>query len=195
MYPDGWHPCNRRHMRDNFRLLAKHFSRSERPPKYYFIDFGISRRYDPEDKAPLELPIRGGDKTVPEFMDDINLPRNPFQTDIYYVGNLIREAVINVSDKAVSLPPISHHWTPQEYKGFDFMWPLISDMVQDDPAKRPTIDQVVKRFADMCKKLGILKLRARVGPRDESFGAVRDFVHLFTTIKYTLIGIPPVPAR
>jgi hypothetical protein len=75
------------------------------------------------------------------------------------------------------------------------MWPLISDMVQDDPAKRPTIDQVVKRFADMCKKLGILKLRARVGPRDESFGAVRDFVHLFTTIKYTLLGIPPVPAR
>jgi hypothetical protein len=48
------------------------------------------------------------------------------------------------------------------------MWPLISDMVQDDPAKRPTIDHVVKRFADMCKKLGILKLRTRVGPRDES---------------------------
>ena len=104
MYPDGWHPCNRRRMRDNFRLLAKHFSRTERPPKYYFIDFGISRRYGPEDKAPLELPIRGSDKTVPEFMDNINLPRNPFQT-IYYVGNLIREAVIDVSNEPFSLAP------------------------------------------------------------------------------------------
>ncbi|KIM75907.1 hypothetical protein PILCRDRAFT_13116 [Piloderma croceum F 1598] len=176
MYTDGWHPCNRRYMRDNFRL-AKHFSRTERPPMYYFIDFGISCRYGPDDKAPLELPIRGGDKTVPEFIDDINLPRNPFQTDIYYVGNLIRESVID------------------EYKSFDVMWPLISDMIQDDPAKRPTIDQVVKRFADMCKKLGTLKLRAGVGPRDESFGVVRDFFHLFTTIKYTLKGIPPVPTR
>jgi serine/threonine protein kinase len=101
---DGWHPCNRRRMRDNFRLLAKHFSRTERPPKYYFIDFGISRRYGPEDKAPLELPIRGSDKTVPEFMDNINLPRNPFQT-IYYVGNLIREAVIDVSNEPFSLAP------------------------------------------------------------------------------------------
>ena len=73
------------------------------------------------------------------------------------------------------------------------MQPLISDMVQDDPAKRPTIDQVVKRFAEMRKNLGALKLRARVGPRDESFGAVRDFGHLFTTIKYTLKGISPVP--
>jgi hypothetical protein len=189
MYPDGWHPCSRRYMRDNFPHLAKHFSRTERPPKYYFIDFGISRRYGPEDKAPLELSIRGGDKTVPEFVDDINLSRNPFQTDIYYLGNLIREAVIDVSDEASSLLPISHHCTSQEYKGFDFMQPLISDMVQDDPAKRPTIDQVVKRFADVRKKLGTLKLRARVGPRDESFGVVRDFVHLFTTIKYTLKGI------
>ncbi|KIM85650.1 hypothetical protein PILCRDRAFT_816842 [Piloderma croceum F 1598] len=153
MYPDRWHPCNRRHMQDNFRLLAKHFSHTEHPPKYYFIDFGISCWYGPDNKAPLELPIRN------------------------YVGNLIREAVIN------------------EYKDFDFMWPLISDMVQDDLAKCPTIDQVVKHFADMCKKLGILKLHAYVGRRDESFGVVHDFVHLFTTIKYTLMGIPPVPTQ
>jgi hypothetical protein len=75
------------------------------------------------------------------------------------------------------------------------MQPLISDMVQDDPAKRPTIDQVVKRFAEMRKNLGALKLRARVGLRDESFGAVRDFRHFFATIKYALKGIPPVPTR
>jgi hypothetical protein len=97
MYPDSWHPCDRDQMRDNFLVPAKRFSRSERPPKYYFIDFGLSRRYDPEDKAPLEVPIRGGDKTVPEFQKDIHKPRNPFLTDIYYAGNLIRLGVMKVS--------------------------------------------------------------------------------------------------
>ena len=83
----------------------------------------------------------------------------------------------------------------QEYKGFKFIEPLVLDMVQDDPTKRPTIDQVVNRFDDMRKKLGAFKLRARVGLRDESFGAVRDFMHLFTTIKYSLKGLPAVPTR
>ena len=39
-------------------------------------------------------------------------------------------------------------------------------MVQDDPAKRPTIGQVANCFADIRKKLGTLKFRARVSPRD-----------------------------
>ena len=66
-----------------------------------------------------------------------------------------------------------------------------------DTSIAPNVRQnkVVNRFAEMCKELGTLKLRARVGPRDESFGAVRDLAHLFTTIKYTLKGIPPVPTR
>jgi len=98
MYPDGWHPCDRDQMRDNFLAPAKRFSRTERPPKYYFIDFGLSRRYDSEDKAPpLELPIRGGDKTVPEFQKDVHKPCNPFPTDIYYAGNLIRLGVMKVN--------------------------------------------------------------------------------------------------
>jgi hypothetical protein len=195
MYPDGWHPCDDDQMRDNFLVPAKRFSRTERPPKYFFIDFGIARRYDPKDKTPLELPIRGGDKSVPEFQQNMRTPCNPFPTDIYYAGNLIREEVMQVSEYASPMRSIAQQHTPQEYKGFEFMQPLISDMVQEDPGKRPTIDQVVSRFADMRKRLGVFKLRARVGPRDESSGAVHDFMHFFTTVKHTLKGIPPVPTR
>jgi hypothetical protein len=72
---------------------------------------------------------------------------------------------------------------------------LVSDMVQEDPTKRPTIDQVVSRFAGMRKTMGIFKLRARAGPRDESFGAASDFMHFFTTVKYMLKGIPAIPTR
>ena len=75
------------------------------------------------------------------------------------------------------------------------MWPLLLAMVQKDPAKHPTIDEVINRFAKIRKRLGPLKLRARVGPRDESFGAVRNFVHLFTTIQCTLKGIPLLPTK
>lgn len=32
-----------------------------------------------------------------EFMEDISVPRNPFQTDIYYAGNLIISGVMKVS--------------------------------------------------------------------------------------------------
>jgi hypothetical protein len=32
-----------------------------------FTDFGISRWYDLDEGPPLENPILGGDKTVPEF--------------------------------------------------------------------------------------------------------------------------------
>ncbi|KIM75904.1 hypothetical protein PILCRDRAFT_13113 [Piloderma croceum F 1598] len=127
----------------------------------------MSRWYGPEDKAPLEPPIRGGDKTVSEFMGDIHIPRNPFQTDIYYAGNLIISGVMKVNKDISPLAAVFHVCPPREYKGFDFMRPLLLAMVHKDPAKRPTIDQVINRFTEMCKELGTFKLRARVGPRDE----------------------------
>jgi hypothetical protein len=75
------------------------------------------------------------------------------------------------------------------------MQPLISDMVQEDPQKRPTINEVVTRFNAIHKKLGIMKLRSRAGRRGELFGLFRDFAHLFRSVKYSLQGIPAVPTR
>jgi hypothetical protein len=101
MYPDGYFPpFAESHMLPDFSGPAKHFSRTERPPKYYFIDFGLSRRYNPEDGPPLEEQVQGGDKTVPEFKES-NLPRNPFPTDIYYLGNAIREHFLFVRSSLV----------------------------------------------------------------------------------------------
>jgi hypothetical protein len=88
LYPTPYHPCVPA-MRRDFKGKVKHRTRTQHPVKYYFIDFGISRRYAP-DAVPLEDPIRGGDKTVPEFQNS-DEPQNPFPTDVYYLGNLIRE--------------------------------------------------------------------------------------------------------
>ncbi len=77
-------------------ISAKYLTRTARPVRYYFIDFGPSRRYNPEDGPPREHPIRGGDKSVPEFKNWNGDLLDPFPTDIYYVGNMIQESVLQV---------------------------------------------------------------------------------------------------
>ena len=96
MYTVQWHPVAPLYNR-NFTGRSKHYSRTERPPKYYYIDFGLSRKYNPDDGPPRELPIFGGDKSVPEFQDEgYNKPADPFATDVYYLGNLIRTTFLGV---------------------------------------------------------------------------------------------------
>ncbi|KAI0786622.1 kinase-like domain-containing protein [Abortiporus biennis] len=148
-YPNMFHPINTR-MNRNFKGRAKHFTRTARPTKYYLIDFGISRQYDPQDSSPLELPIFGGDKSVPEFIADCTKPYNPFHTDIYYVGNMIRETFLNKTC------------------GLEFMSSLVADMTQDDPEQRPDIDEVVYRFTAILSQLHWWTLRSRLVYLDES---------------------------
>lgn len=95
MYPGMYHPRRIIRTRD-YSTDAKYFSRTERPVKYYLIDFGLSRRYPAHEKNPLEIPILGGDKTVPEFLEDPTTLRDPFPTDVYYLGNVIRRNFLDV---------------------------------------------------------------------------------------------------
>ncbi|KAH7920628.1 hypothetical protein BV22DRAFT_1097836 [Leucogyrophana mollusca] len=177
LYIDAYHPSRPRLKRD-FSGFARHYTRTQRPPKYFFIDFGISRRYDPSNSSPLEDPIWGGDKTVPEFQKS-NEPRNPFPTDVYYLGNLIREDIL------------------QTKVGFEFMEPLITDMVRDDPNKRPTMDEVVSRFDEIRKGLGNWKLRSRVVDKEEGAvsGLFRGAGHWARRVKFIAGGVPAIPAR
>ncbi|TFK74321.1 hypothetical protein BDN72DRAFT_833673 [Pluteus cervinus] len=184
LFPDGW---NQRYanLTPEGEEHTNVFTRTQRPPKYYFIDFGLARRYDPSDPNPLEEPIFGGDRTVPEFKTNKE-SFNPFHTDIYYAGNTIRRFITEGTDV---------EWTG--YYGTDFLRPLIQDMVQDDPTKRPTIDEVVTRFEDICKKLGPWKLRSRPAPRRGSiFKGLRSQIdHWKRRIDFIKRGVPPIPSR
>jgi hypothetical protein len=91
MYPQGHHPVSLDRSL-NFKRRAKCYSRTERPPRYYLIDFGLSRRYHSRDV--LDETLRGGDKSAPEHRRGGRC--NPFRTDIYYLGNLIRENFMRV---------------------------------------------------------------------------------------------------
>ena len=94
MYPESFHPIAINRSND-FRKKAKAYSRTRRPPQYLLIDFGLSRQYDPANGPPLDEPLRGGDKSAPEHQDRVT-PCNPFPTDVYYMGNLVRLQFVQV---------------------------------------------------------------------------------------------------
>ena len=104
MFPDMFHPVARHYDR-NFVGPAKWRSRTMCPSRYYWTDFGLSCRYDANDIHPLEVPIIGGDRSVPEYLENEMTPRNPFHTDVYMLGNLVREDFLQVRRCAVSSMP------------------------------------------------------------------------------------------
>ena len=75
------------------------------------------------------------------------------------------------------------------------MEPLIAEMTQEDPQKRPTAQEVVSRFAEIRRGLSIWKLRSRVVRRDEIWmmRALRSGRHLFRTAGYILGRKAAVP--
>src|ERR1700678_3157383 len=67
---------------------AKFYTRTQRPSKYFIIDYGMSRRYEPGEN-PLEPTIFPDGKT--EGL------QNPFHVDVYLAGDLVRETFLDVS--------------------------------------------------------------------------------------------------
>ena len=84
--------------------------------------------------------------------------------------------------------------SPQEYNAFGFLRPLAEDMVQEDPAKRPTVDETIARFDATVKKLSTLKLRSRVIHRDD-ISPPGWITHAARTMKYIFMGLPAIPTR
>jgi hypothetical protein len=157
MYPQGFHPIQMDRSRD-FKARAKRYTRTQRPPRYHLIDFGLSRQY--HSRNALDVPLCGGDKPEPEHR---NVTRcNPFYKDIYYLGNLVRREFIQV---VLATPIIIRHNNTdgllyKKYRGFEFMQDLVDEMTHINPAMRPLIEDVVARFSHIRKCLNGFKLRS-----------------------------------
>ncbi|KAJ7021530.1 hypothetical protein C8F04DRAFT_1241300 [Mycena alexandri] len=64
---------------------------------------------------------------------------------------------------------VSQGWDASPgFWGFEFMPPLLDQMVADDPSIRPTINEVVVQFDNISRVLGTWKLRSHPIPREES---------------------------
>lgn len=67
--PDSFHPLER-DLKYDFSSRVRYRSRTERPPRYYFIDYGLSILYKPEELPATVRAHEGGDKSVSEFLTD-----------------------------------------------------------------------------------------------------------------------------
>ena len=68
-------------------------------------------------------------------------------------------------------------------------------MVQDDPSKRPNIEEVVRRFEESVRRLRVLKLRSRVVSKtDSSFeGLLLSIPHWMRRISYIVRSVAAIP--
>ncbi|KAH9166397.1 kinase-like domain-containing protein [Lactarius sanguifluus] len=172
-YPNGFHPTQINRRPDSKGRRAKGHTRTMRPPRYYLIDFGLSREYASRDA--FDAPECGGDRSAPEHRDGGRC--NPFQTDIYYLGNLVREEFI------------------QKYRGFEFMFDLVSEMTHSEPAKRPSIEGVVVRFACIRGSLSGFKLRSPMTSKRQpslftTFRSARQAIRSFYYVVSNKSAIP-----
>lgn len=93
MFPKGFHPMHELTLPD-ISGFAPVLHRIDVPVKYYFIDFGISTRFAPDQNPRLVLGTLGLDDEVPELSDTV--PYDPFKTDVFIIGNLLRQRLLQV---------------------------------------------------------------------------------------------------
>jgi hypothetical protein len=78
------------------------------------------------------------------------------------------------------------------------MEPLLRDMRHEDPTKRPTIDEVIERFAALCRTLGEQKLRSRPVKKEKELyppGMLKKFGFWLRRFYCTVLRIPAIPTR
>jgi len=179
LYRTSFHPI-KQHLKHDFNGKARHMTRTQQPVKYYLTDFGLSRHYTAEERPPLELTVKGADKTAPEFA--VHDACDPFPTDVYYLGNFIRREFLD-----------GWRFNASRRLGFEFMRPLVTDMVQTDPSQRPDIDEVVRRFDEIVRGLSTWKLRSRVIKEKTRFRIHYSIPHWFRRIQFIFGRVPPIP--
>lgn len=105
MYPQSFHPIvfNKR---PDYKGRAPHYTRTQKPPRYYVIDFGLSVAYDPRAGPPRFFPVLAADKTAPECQTR-EVGCDPFPTDVYYLGHWIELHFLQVC-RVAWRPACSH---------------------------------------------------------------------------------------
>lgn len=93
LYPAGFHPIQQDWSPD-YTTSARVLPRTTSNVKYYFTDFGISRRFEADDDNRLVVGNKGLDQTLPELSDTVHY--DPFKADIYFLGNVFKERFLQV---------------------------------------------------------------------------------------------------
>ena len=188
MYPKGFHPVRINRSRD-FKGKPPQYNRTQRPPRYNLIYSSVSRQYNTRNA--LDEPLSGGNRSAPEHW---RLGRcNPFRTDIYYLGDLVREHFMEVN--LLGLVCFIAYRAFQEYNGFEFMEGLVKSMTHEVPLVRLRIEEVVARFSLIRESLSAAKLRSPITSRGDPsiITAFRYTSQAICTVRYIVSQKSAIP--
>ncbi|KAH9851078.1 kinase-like domain-containing protein [Lenzites betulinus] len=146
LFPQGHHPVRIQYSDDLLDLLTP-LRRIDHRIEYFYIDFGLAVRFPP-GASPLVLGYIGRGRQVPEI--SATEPWDAYKGDVRALGNLFYEEIL------------------QTFRDTDFIKPLVDCMRQDEPQSRPTANELVTMFQQLCKSEGSSKFRWRLSPRAES---------------------------
>lgn len=87
----------------------------------------------------------------------------------------------------------------QKTRGVEFMQPLVDDMVQDDPSRRPTMDEVLSGFEALQRSIPWWRLRSRLVnldmPDEYVWGIGGWISYYLRSAMRILFHRSPIPAR
>jgi len=148
LYPKGYHYA-RPSISPTGTDIAYPRRRRELPEvKYYITDFGMSTRFENGDSTRLVTGSEGQDKSVPELSDTV--PYDPFAVDVYTLGNVYKETLL------------------EPYVNLSFLAPLIESMTREDPKARPRIDEAIADFNRLLSQQPSYRLRWRLKHKESS---------------------------
>ncbi|KAI0700981.1 kinase-like domain-containing protein [Cerioporus squamosus] len=145
LYPEGYHPVRQNYTADALYRTSP-LSRTDRPVRYYIIDFGLSVQF-PKGASPYVVGDVGRDTEVPELSETV--PYDAFKVDVMSLGNLFYKEFY------------------QLYNSMDFMEDLLVLMRQPQPEARPTMDQVLGTWKHIKTTFHPSLYRWRLGSKSE----------------------------
>ncbi|KAG6818246.1 hypothetical protein H0H93_006568 [Arthromyces matolae] len=182
LYRHPPHPFRSGKRRDFKGYTRVAFSRTARPVKYYLIDFGLSKVYQ-NNETRLMTPPWGGDKSVPEHLIPNAPPCNPFLVDVYCIGNVIKQRFLD-GNARLNFHPM---------QSFEFLRLLVSDMTNESPDERPSMDDAVVRFNALVGGLSPWTLRSPVLPVGGRLGLISWVAHWTKQLVNILCRVSPIP--
>ncbi|KAG8791258.1 hypothetical protein FRC12_009739 [Ceratobasidium sp. 428] len=92
LYDEPFHPVHQQYTPDIKRRVSPKRNRSQKPVRYYYIDFGYAKWFQNPTHARLVIGIHARE-AAPEQQSG---PYNPFKADVYQLGALLRRDLIPV---------------------------------------------------------------------------------------------------
>ncbi|KAH7332910.1 kinase-like domain-containing protein [Rhizoctonia solani] len=120
LYDEPFHPFHQDFSLDRKRQIRPNHQRSQRPIRYYYIDFGYAKWFRDPTQPRVVYGSRARERTPEQLGGGAY---DPFKADIYQLGAILRRDLIPVrTNFSVLLPPMTS--VDSNIRIFDFLYHL-----------------------------------------------------------------------